>query len=67
IGQMTQAERNSMVSSELEDIKTGYLGSVLSGGGSTPTPNTAEKWQEMYNNMQAKAGKQGWGFLFCME
>jgi len=55
IGQMTQAERNSMVSSELEDIKTWYLGSVLSGGGSTPTPNTAEKWQEMYNNMQAKA------------
>ncbi|RMF58682.1 MAG: hypothetical protein D6748_08125, partial [Calditrichaeota bacterium] len=39
IGQMTQAERQALGS--IEDIKTYFLGSLLSGGGSTPSPNNA--------------------------
>ncbi len=55
IGQMTQGERGSVQNSNLEDIKTYYLGSVLSGGGSVPYPNTVEGWQNMYNAMQEMA------------
>lgn len=55
IGQMTQAERGAVVSSDLNDIDDYYLGSVLSGGGSAPSPNTPESWVEMYNSMQNKA------------
>ena len=39
IGQMTQAERGA-VSGDPGLITTWKLGSLLSGGGSTPTPNT---------------------------
>src|SRR5689334_21327083 len=38
IGQMTQAERGAI--SDPADIATYHLGSLLSGGGSVPTPNT---------------------------
>lgn len=55
IGQMTQAERGSLAGSGYNDIQQFYLGSVLSGGGSVPSPNTAEAWVEMYNQMQEKA------------
>jgi len=55
IGQMTQAEKGGIESSNLEDLKTYFIGSVLSGGGSVPNPNTVDKWVEMYNNMQNKA------------
>lgn len=54
IGQMTQAERNAIIASP-QDIQNYYLGSVLSGGGSTPNPNTIEEWVDMYNNMQSQA------------
>lgn len=55
VGQMTQAERGPVESSGKEDIRTWYLGSVLSGGGSTPDPNTVDSWAEMYDAMQEKA------------
>ena len=38
LGQMTQAERGSVTNA---DITNFALGSVLSGGGSAPSPNTA--------------------------
>jgi beta-glucosidase len=55
IGQMTQAERGPVEASGLWDIQQHFLGSVLSGGGSAPSPNTPEAWVSMYNNMQSKA------------
>ncbi|MEV8066079.1 glycoside hydrolase family 3 N-terminal domain-containing protein [Streptomyces sp. NPDC085995] len=49
-GQMTQAERGAM--SGPGDIAGYALGSLLSGGGSTPTPNTAEAWAKMIDGYQ---------------
>lgn len=54
IGQMTQAERGA-VAGDPELIAEWGLGSVLSGGGSTPTPNTPEAWVEMVNEFQSQA------------
>ena len=54
IGQMTQAERGA-VADNPELIAEWGLGSVLSGGGSTPTPNTPEAWVEMVNEFQSQA------------
>jgi beta-glucosidase len=53
IGQMTQAERADLV--HQSDITTFALGSLLSGGGSTPTPNTPEAWADMIDAFQARA------------
>ncbi|MFE9769086.1 glycoside hydrolase family 3 N-terminal domain-containing protein [Streptomyces sp. NPDC005808] len=52
-GQMTQAERNALTSQD--DIATYALGSLLSGGGSTPTPNTPEAWATMIDSFQLQA------------
>ncbi|WP_143590494.1 glycoside hydrolase family 3 N-terminal domain-containing protein [Thermoactinospora rubra] len=52
IGQMTQAERGSVSAS---DITAYRLGSVLSGGGSAPSPNTAASWADMYDTFQRAA------------
>ena len=54
VGQMVQAERGS-ISGALQHIEEYYIGSVLSGGGSVPSPNTTASWVEMYNNMQSRA------------
>ncbi|MFJ2029045.1 glycoside hydrolase family 3 N-terminal domain-containing protein [Streptosporangium sp. NPDC087985] len=52
IGQMTQAERASVTASDI----TGYrLGSLLSGGGSAPSPNNATSWANMYDGFQNAA------------
>jgi beta-glucosidase len=53
IGQMTQAERGDLT--HQSDITTNALGSLLSGGGSTPTPNTPEAWADMIDAFQARA------------
>jgi beta-glucosidase len=53
LGQMTQAERASVTSNN--NITIYFLGSVLSGGGSSPATNTPEGWADMYDQMQAKA------------
>ena len=53
IGQMTQADRGYLQSES--DIRDYALGSLLSGGGSSPTPNTAASWADMYDRYQAYA------------
>ncbi|MFD5034474.1 glycoside hydrolase family 3 N-terminal domain-containing protein [Streptomyces sp. NPDC058405] len=52
-GQMTQAERNALTAQG--DIATYDLGSLLSGGGSVPTPNTPESWARMIDAYQLRA------------
>ncbi|MGW4565520.1 carbohydrate binding domain-containing protein, partial [Streptomyces sp. NPDC004561] len=51
-GQMTQAERGAVGTGG--DIATYALGSLLSGGGSTPTPNTPEAWAKMVDAFQLR-------------
>jgi len=53
VGQMTQAERSALRSTS--DIKTYFLGSLLSGGGSAPAINTPVAWADMYDGFQAYA------------
>ena len=50
IGQMTQVDRQFLESDN--DISTYYLGSLLSGGGSTPPKNYPKSWAEMYDGFQ---------------
>ncbi|MER6735469.1 glycoside hydrolase family 3 protein [Streptomyces puniciscabiei] len=52
-GQMTQAERGAVGSGA--DIAAYALGSLLSGGGSVPTPNTPEGWAKMIDGFQLRA------------
>ncbi|MFC6023133.1 glycoside hydrolase family 3 N-terminal domain-containing protein [Plantactinospora solaniradicis] len=52
IGQMTQAERASVTPADITNFR---LGSVLSGGGSAPTPNNATSWADMYDRFQNAA------------
>jgi beta-glucosidase len=52
IGQMTQAERGSVTADGITRFR---LGSVLSGGGSSPTPNTPTAWADMYDGFQRAA------------
>jgi beta-glucosidase len=52
LGQMTQAERGSVSAA---DVAAYRLGSVLSGGGSAPSPNTAASWANMYDTYQNAA------------
>lgn len=54
IGQMTQAER---CESDEADVADHLLGSVLSGGGSVPTPNTPVGWADMYDGLQRSAAR----------
>jgi beta-glucosidase len=44
LGQMTQAERASVTGAQITQFR---LGSVLSGGGSAPSPNNATSWADM--------------------
>ncbi|WP_041289567.1 glycoside hydrolase family 3 N-terminal domain-containing protein [Kribbella flavida] len=53
VGQMTQAERNALRSRT--DIASYALGSLLSGGGSVPTPNTPASWAAMIDTYQLNA------------
>jgi beta-glucosidase len=60
-GQMTQPERPrfqiaaSNNNSSVELIASFMIGSVLSGGGSVPTPNTPEGWSNMFDSYQSRA------------
>src|SRR4051812_10356862 len=54
IGQMTQAERAG-VDTDTSKITTDNLGSLLSGGGSVPTPNTPAAWADMVDRYQRAA------------
>jgi beta-glucosidase len=53
VGQMTQAERNAVGTGG--DIANLRLGSLLSGGGSVPNPNTPTAWADMIDNFQLHA------------
>jgi beta-glucosidase len=54
VGQMTQAER-AEVANDASPITNLGLGSLLSGGGSVPTPNTPEAWADMVDGFQRAA------------
>ena len=53
VGQMTQAERGAVGNGT--DIAKYRLGSLLSGGGSVPTPNTPQAWADMIDAFQTQA------------
>ena len=52
LGQMVQVERKAAGPQDVADHR---VGSVLSGGGSAPEPNTAEAWADMYDGYQRAA------------
>jgi beta-glucosidase len=52
LGQMTQAERGSATPADVTQFR---LGSILSGGGSAPTPNTAAAWADLTDGLQRGA------------
>ncbi len=54
VGQMTQAERGSLAA-DPGAVTELALGSVLSGGGSVPTPNTPTAWADMVDGFQKQA------------
>jgi beta-glucosidase len=54
VGQMTQTERGK-VYVDATPITTWNLGSILSGGGSTPTDNTPTGWADMVDRFQQAA------------
>ncbi|GGM46445.1 beta-glucosidase [Longimycelium tulufanense] len=53
LGQMTQVERTAL--GNRQDLATYRIGSILSGGGSAPSPNTATAWADMYDEFQKVA------------
>jgi len=52
IGQMTQVEKDSI---QPGDITKYYIGSILSGGGGSPSVNTAQAWYAMVVGFQTEA------------
>ena len=54
IGQMTQVEKNSISPADVTEY---YIGSILSGGGGNPDPNTVQTWTEMVHAYQDAALK----------
>ena len=54
VGQMTQTERYQAYD-DPSVITSWRVGSILSGGGSTPTPNTPEAWADMVDQFQSAA------------
>ena len=55
IGQMTQVDYRYLA--DKSDIKKYFLGSILSGGGSTPPTNQPSSWVDLYNGFQEEALK----------
>ena len=58
VGQMTQGERGSATPAQATAAR---LGSILSGGGSTPSPNTPQGWADMIDAYQRAATSTGLG------
>src|SRR5215204_1582868 len=52
IGQMTQVEKGSL---SPQDAATFFIGSVLSGGGGNPDPNSPAAWAAMVRGYQEAA------------
>lgn len=59
VGQMTQVDRKFL--KDINDIQKYSLGSLLSGGGSTPSNNSASGWADMYDQFQSIALKSRLG------
>jgi beta-glucosidase len=61
IGQMTQADRYMFTDSSTtsnttpNDLRAWLVGSLLSGGGDVPTPNTPTAWADMVDGFQYRA------------
>jgi beta-glucosidase len=61
IGQMTQADRYMFTDSSTtsnssgNDLRAWSVGSLLSGGGDVPTPNSPTGWADMVDGFQAQA------------
>ena len=55
IGQMTQVDYRYL--KDKSDIAKYFLGSILSGGGSTPPTNQPSSWVDLYNGFQKEALK----------
>ncbi len=61
IGQMTQADRYMFTDTPTtsnttpNDLRAWFVGSLLSGGGDTPTPNSPTGWANMVGGFQARA------------
>ncbi len=53
VGQMTQVGRDFLI--HQDDIKNYFLGSILSGGGSSPAVNEPGAWANMVDEFQAQA------------
>ncbi|MGW3017191.1 glycoside hydrolase family 3 N-terminal domain-containing protein [Streptomyces longwoodensis] len=53
LGQMTQIEKDALVPQS--DLATYRIGSVLSGGDSTVSPNNAQTWADTYDSLQRTA------------
>ena len=53
VGQMTQPDQEFI--KDPTDVRTLFIGSVLSGGNSDPATNTVEDWTAMYERFQAQA------------
>jgi len=54
VGQMTQAEQEKLT--DVKDIQTYFLGSLLSGGSSDPKAgNSLQAWTDMYDGYQKEA------------
>jgi len=58
IGQMTQVERNSITP---DAVRRHAIGSVLSGGGGNPEPNTPASWREMVLGFRRAAAESRLG------
>ena len=52
VGQMTMVEKYSI---EPDQVTEYHIGSVLSGSGGNPTPNTAATWRKMVHDFQEAA------------
>ena len=52
VGQMTQASQEAISPAEVTEHR---IGSVLSGGGGNPEPNSPERWAEMVHGFQEAA------------
>ncbi|MEV5349713.1 glycoside hydrolase family 3 N-terminal domain-containing protein [Streptomyces achromogenes] len=53
LGQMTQIEKDALV--PRSDLAAYRIGSVLSGGDSTVSPNNAQTWADTYDSLQQTA------------
>jgi beta-glucosidase len=61
IGEMTQADRfmftdtSTTSNTSPNDLRAWFVGSLLSGGGDVPTPNTPTGWADMVDGFQSRA------------